>query len=136
MPRPFCVAVLALLITPLAASAQSSRGTTQGNGPNAGQAYFEFQVEKPAMPHQGNPRPVYPSSLLRRHVTGEVLAQFVVDTTGKADVSSFELVRPEEQAFVQAVKAVLPRLRFYPAEVSGHKVRQLVQQSFLFVAAK
>lgn len=135
MPRSICIAVLALLATPIAAFAQMSEAST-GGGPNNGQAYFEFQVEKPAMPHAGNPRPVYPSSLLRRGVKGEVLAQFVVDTSGRADPATFEVVRPEDKSFVLAVRDVLPRLRFFPAEVAGHKVRQLVQQSFLFVAAK
>ena len=36
----------------------------------------------------------------------------------------------------QAVKNALPFLRFYPAEVGGHKVKQLVQQPFTFASLK
>lgn len=136
MLRPFRIAVIALLATPLAAFAQQARSSDDGGGPNTGQAYFEFQVEKPALPHEGNPRPRFPAKLLRRGVTGEVLAQFVVDTNGKADVSTFQILRASDSTFIAPVREVIPRLRFYPAEVSGQKVRQLVQQSFLFVARK
>ena len=33
---------------------------------------------------------------------------------------------------IVAVKNALPNMRFYAAEVGGHKVKQLVQQSFQF----
>ncbi|HEX6533906.1 MAG TPA: energy transducer TonB [Gemmatimonadaceae bacterium] len=136
MLRSFRIAVTALLVTPLAAFAQQSRGSDGGSGPNTSQAYFEFQVEKPALPREGNPRPRYPASLLRRGIPGEVLAQFVVDTNGKADVSTFVILRASDSTFVRPVREIIPRLRFYPAEVAGQRVRQLVQQSFLFVARK
>ena len=38
--------------------------------------------------------------------------------------------------FTQAVKNALPNMRFYPAEVGGKKVKQLVQQPFTFSLSK
>jgi protein TonB len=126
------VVMLAALATPAAVHAQAGKA----GGPNQDQPYFEFQVEKPVLARDGNPHPRYPASLQNRGVNGEVLAQFVVDTTGRADVSTFEVLKSSDEAFTRSVREVLPRLRFYPAEVGGRKVKQLVQQSFLFVASR
>ncbi len=54
---------------------------------NDNQTYFEFQVEKQVSPYPGNTAPRYPDMLRSANVEGEVLAQFVVDTTGRADMS-------------------------------------------------
>jgi protein TonB len=34
--------------------------------------------------------------------------------------------------FEQAVRSALPNMRFLPAEIGGRKVKQLVQQPFVF----
>ena len=65
-----------------------------------------------------------------------VLATFVVDTTGRADPSSFKVLRATHQLFEKAVRDALPRMRFIPAEVGGKKVKQLVQQPFSFAIVK
>lgn len=95
------------------------------------QTYFEFQVEEPVAPHN-NASPVFPEELRARGVTGRVIAQFVVDTTGLADVGTFMVLESSDAQFTDAVQAALPDMRFTPAEVGGHKVRQLVQQPFVF----
>ena len=50
--------------------------------------YFEFQVEQPVRPLPHQPIPGYPESMRSSGIQGEVLAQFVVDTTGHADMST------------------------------------------------
>ncbi|MGH7623665.1 MAG: energy transducer TonB [Gemmatimonadaceae bacterium] len=100
------------------------------------QTYFEFQVEKQVSPYPGNPAPRYPDMLRSANVEGEVLAQFVVDTTGKADMSQFKVLKSTHDLFTNAVKASLPNMKFYPAEVGGRKVRQLVQMPFQFSLTK
>ena len=95
------------------------------------QTYFEFQVEKPVAP-LNNAQPNYPGMLQSQGVKGKVIAQFVVDTTGRADVSTFKVLESDHELFSAAVKSALPRMRFIPAEVGGHKVKQLVQQPFVF----
>ena len=69
-------------------------------------------------------------------IEGDVLATFVVDTTGRADPASFKVLRATHQLFERAVRDALPRMRFVPAEVGGRKVRQLVQQPFSFAIIK
>ena len=76
--------------------------------------YFEFQVEKPVAPFPGNAAPRYPDMLRSANVEGEVLAQFVVDTTGRADMSTFKVLKSTHDLFTDAVKTALPNMRFYP----------------------
>jgi protein TonB len=66
------------------------------------------------------------------NISGEVIAQFVVDTTGHADVRTFKALSSSHDLFTRAVRDVLPQMRFYAAETGGRKVKQLVQQAFKF----
>jgi protein TonB len=83
-----------------------------------------------------SPTPQYPDILRQAGVEGEALVSFVVDTTGRADVASFKVIRATHELFATAVKNALPRMRFIPAEVGDRKVRQLVQQPFSFAITK
>jgi protein TonB len=103
---------------------------------NADQTYFEFQVEKQVAPMPNNPGPRYPDMLRSANVEGEVLAQFVVDTTGRADMSTFKTLKSSHDLFTNAVKSALVNMRFYAAEVGGRKVKQLVQMPFQFSLSK
>jgi TonB family protein len=76
--------------------------------------------------------PVYPPALLERSIEGRTVVQFVVDTMGRAEIVSFAVLETTHAEFAEAVRAVLPEMRFTPAIVSSHKVRQLVQQPFVF----
>jgi protein TonB len=113
------------------------RGVVGGTGSaNNEGAYFEFQVEKTVLGAPGNPAPTYPSMLQSAGVEGRVLAQFVVDTSGRADMKTFKVLEASHELFAQAVKQALPRYRFFPAEIGGKKVRQVVQQPFTFAIGK
>jgi len=103
---------------------------------NSDQPYFEFQVEKQGAPYPGNTAPRYPDMLRSANVEGEVLAQFVVDTTGRAEMNTFKVIKSTHDLFTNAVKASLPNMKFYPAEVGGKHVKQLVQMPFQFNLTK
>jgi periplasmic protein TonB len=110
-----------------------AKGVEGGTGPViSDQPYFDFQVEKAAAAIPGSGSPAYPEMLKSSGVEGEALVQFVVDTTGRAETGSFKVLRASHEAFGQAVRAALPRMRFLPAEIGGRKVRMLVQQPFAF----
>lgn len=114
-----------------------AKGVVGGKGAvNPDQTYFEFQVEKPALAKEDNPRPTYPSMLESAGVEGEVLVQFVIDTLGRADMNTFKVLKSSNDLFTQSIKNVLPRLRFYAAETGGRKVRELVQYPFSFAKPK
>ncbi len=93
--------------------------------------YFEFQVETPVKPAAGVV-PRYPDALRTAHVSGEVLMQFVVNTDGRVDSASARAIRSSHELFTQAVRAILPDLRFVPATIGHQPVRQLVQMPFAF----
>jgi protein TonB len=113
-----------------------AKGVVGGTAPVSDQPYFEFQVEKQVqqVPGTGNLR--YPDMLRSANVEGEVLAQFVVDTTGRFEAGSFKVLKSSHDLFTAAVRSALPNMRFYPAEVGGRKVKQLVQQPFTFSLQK
>src|SRR4029079_2097744 len=105
----------------------SAKGVVGGTAPvNSDQPYFEFQVEKQVATIPGQPGPVYPDMLKSANVEGELLAQFVVDTTGVSEAGTFKVLKSTNEQFTNSVKNALPRMKFYPAEVGGRKVKQLV----------
>jgi protein TonB len=114
----------------------TSKGVVGGTAPPKDQPYFEFQVEKQVAPYPGQPGPNYPDMLRSANVEGEVLAQFVVDTTGRYEQGTFKVLKSTNEQFTNSVKNALPRMKFYPAEVGGRKVKQLVQQPFTFSLQK
>jgi TonB family protein len=100
--------------------------------PAAATVYFDFQVEKPVAPAQGTAFPRYPDILRSASVEGQVVVQFVVDTTGQIDGTTFKVVTSSHALFTASVRNAIPAMRFTPAEIRGVKVKQLVQQPFVF----
>src|SRR4051812_17836827 len=116
----------------------TARGVTGGVAAplNSDQPLFDFQVEKPAAANPSNQPPTYPNQLRAANIEGQVVAKFVVDTTGRADMKTFEVVKSDHELFTGAVRNVLPNYRFFPAELGGRKVKQLVQMPFVFTLSK
>jgi periplasmic protein TonB len=88
-------------------------------------------VERPAV-LRAPPRPRYPDQLRVAGVMGRVVVQLVVDTAGRVEPGSVVIRESSHELFSQAVRAVLPSLRFTPAEVGGRRVRMLVELPFEF----
>jgi len=100
-------------------------------------AYFDFQVEKPAV--MISQRLEYPERLRSARIEGVVMAQFIVGGAGTAEMNSFKILWTKSEAdselaalFSKAVRDALAAAAFQPAEVGGQKVRQLVHQEFRF----
>lgn len=94
--------------------------------------FFEFQVQKQVRPIPGWARPRYPAQLREQNIEGEVLAQFVVDTMGRVDMRTLRVLKSTDPLFTQSVKDALVGFRYLPAELGGHKVKQMVHQPFTF----
>jgi TonB family protein len=94
--------------------------------------YGEGEVDTPVSMARGTRMPQYPGAFNAKGVEGRVLARFVVDTLGRADVASLDILASTHDFFTAAVRDALPKMRFTPAELSGKKVRQLVDQPFDF----
>ncbi len=97
-----------------------------------GAAYFEYKITKDAAFAPGSAYPKYPDILKQAGVEGKVVVGFVVDTTGLADANSIKIFSSSHQLFANAVVAAVPNMRFTPALVDGHKVRQLLMEPFVF----
>ena len=100
--------------------------------PSADSVYSILDVEEVAVRAEGSAAPVYPKELIDQGVEGAVLTSFVIDTTGRADTATIEIIPGAHPLFVQSVRAAIPGMRFSPATVQGHKVRQMVEQRFQF----
>lgn len=100
-------------------------------GAGAGEPATAATVDRPAA-LIAPPRPRYPDQLRAAGVVGRVVVRLVVDTTGRVEASSVAIRESSHDLFTLSVRAVLPALRFTPAEVGGRKVRMLVELPFEF----
>jgi TonB family protein len=92
----------------------------------------EFMVDSAVVRYEDGAAPTYPESMLKRRIEGMVIVQYVVDTLGHADTTTFRVISATHSDFANAVKSTLPRMRFRPAIMSNRLVPQLVQQPFAF----
>jgi TonB family protein len=122
-------------VTPLLAMAADTRApggaSPPQHSPDLLRVYQEFQVEEPVdVIHAATVS--YPVPLKARGIGGRVLVQFVVDTLGTAEMSSFRVLASPDSQLTKAVESVLPRWRFRPARVGAQAVRQVVHLPFDF----
>lgn len=94
--------------------------------------YTELQVDTAAARYDGSAAPPYPPTMLELRKEGHVMIQYVVDSTGRADLASIMIMQATHADFATSVTATLPHMRFRPAKIGAHRVRQLVQQLFSF----
>lgn len=74
----------------------------------------------------------YPPSLRASRTGGQVIAEFVVDTTGMVDEAHVGIVASTDPLLSAAVRESSGTARFSPATRRGKKVRQLVRLPFDF----
>ena len=104
----------------------------ESGSPDGGGVLTLATVDRPVLqlPTPGAVR--YPSMLRSAAIQGEVNARFIVDTTGRVEAGSLVVLETDHELFTASVRAALPAMRFAPAEAGGRKVRQLVEQRFVF----
>jgi len=121
---------LAFGATSAAAGSGSPLGILDGAGSE--------EVEAPWTGHElmmrlmATSKPRYPESLRSAGVEGQVLIRFVVDTAGRIEPSSVQVLSATHPLFVQAVKAALGGFRFRPAQAAGHRVEATAEMPFEF----
>lgn len=84
-------------------------------------------VEFPVVVDPRSPLPRYPQWLRDAGVEGSVRARFVVDTLGRVDLTSVQVLNSTHAAFAEAMRLTLPQMRFVPARIGTRRVRQLVE---------
>lgn len=98
--------------------------------------YSVLQVDEMVERYESSAAPVYPPELSARGTEGQVEATYVVDTTGRVDTTTIEVMQSDHPRFTESVRTALGEARFRPAKRSGKAVRQLVQQRFRFKLAE
>jgi protein TonB len=91
-----------------------------------------LHVDALPIPLVSNVPPSYPTALARARVGGQVLVEFRIDSAGAVEPASLRIVESSNVLFTQAVRSVLPRLRFLPAQLDRHAVGVTVRQPFIF----
>lgn len=76
----------------------------------------------------------YPADLKNRGVGGMVELQFVVDSKGKVDPSSVEIVDATQTALGEAAKKVAAKLDFNPGKLNGNAVKTKVVLPIVYKA--
>jgi TonB family protein len=94
--------------------------------------YSILNVEESAVRSELSAAPIYPAELIEKGVEGQVLTNFVIDTTGRADSATIVILQATHPLFVESVRTAIPGMRFSPAMVQGRRVRQIVEQRFQF----
>ncbi|MBX7119281.1 MAG: energy transducer TonB [Gemmatimonadaceae bacterium] len=110
--------------------------TTGTGGTPGGEPFWGDEVERVAAPIGRQREPRYPDVLRAQRIEGAVTVAFVVGTDGRVEPASVRAVESTHALFEPAVRAALLQQRFRPAEWRGRKVRQLVQQRFVFTLAR
>jgi periplasmic protein TonB len=89
-------------------------------------AEVQMQFRQPPTP------PRYPERLRSAGVEGSVVVKFVVDTTGRVDPATVEVMSSTHELFTAAVRDALARLRFFPATADNRKIRAAAMMPFQF----
>lgn len=95
-------------------------------------ALSEIEVDSAVVRDPSSVAPAYPPALLAKGIEGGTFVHYVVDITGRVDVSTIQIIRTTHPEFATAVAAALAAMRFQPAVQGSQRVRQWVQQNFAF----
>ena len=129
--RPlFLIGLVVLTSSPVAAQRSKRRcpDTPVDSMPSGVLVYQACQVDREARQRGSGPRPEWTPSTSELRDGGCMRAdfKFVVDTLGVPEVETIRDVTATNMGFQQAVRDVIPRLRYEPALLNGAPVRQMV----------
>ena len=108
------------------------RGILEGEGP----ASTDWRGTELLMRIVTTARPRYPERLRALAIEGTVVVRFTVDTTGRVETKSAQILSSTNPEFSRAVLDALEGFRFKPAEVSGRRVAALAEMPFEFRITK
>jgi TonB family protein len=112
-----------------------ARGTVPFGPPPAlslDTAFSVLEVDEAVERYEGSAAPIYPRDLIALGTEGQVQATYVVDSTGRVDTTTIQVLQSDDPRFTESVRTALGGMRFRPAKRAGKAVRQLVQQRFRF----
>lgn len=99
--------------------------------------YTADRVDEPVQRLEEHPLVAeYPPALYVQRISGSAVVEFVVDTLGRMDESTFNVISATHPAFSESVRSALTKARFSPARLEGRLVPQVVQLPFYFVMSE
>ena len=88
----------------------------------AGDVYSEADVEE--RPHlMSGPPLAYPASMLLSRISGRVIIEAVIDTTGRVEDGTVRVLVSSDARFNEAAKDYVRAARFTPGRLAGRAVR-------------
>ena len=84
----------------------------------------DLDVDRVPAPVAMKPRPFagFPRAALRKDGSATIKIDVVIDTLGRAQMSTFTVVDVSHPWFEKNIRTVLPKWRFTPAQLAGCKV--------------
>jgi TonB family protein len=95
-------------------------------------AFSVLEVDQMVERYEGSAAPIYPPDLIATGTEGQVDVTYVVDTIGRVDTTTIQVLESNDPRFSESVRTALGGALFRPAKRGGKAVRQLVQQRFRF----
>jgi periplasmic protein TonB len=111
-------------------------GGTAKVGPSADAIYTVATTEAGFAPAVliAEPAPRYPPVLQEIGLSGRVVLQFVVDTTGHVELASIQVLESTHEGFEPPAREAVAAAVFHPARLGPRAVRQLTEQGVRFIA--
>lgn len=97
----------------------------KSSGPQPVYGDSDSLTERPKYVRSLSP-PEYPQVLQRRQVRGRVLVQMIIDTVGRVEKESVQIIKTPDPGFIMSVSRFLTDVRFRPGRRNGHAVRTIV----------
>jgi protein TonB len=82
------------------------------------------------------PAPKYPPVLQQVGLSGRVVLQFIVDTTGRVESASIHIMESSNEGFEPPAREAVAGAIFHPARLGPRPVRQLARQGVRFIATQ
>lgn len=109
-----------------------ANGVVGGTGPVDLNQVFQEAVVDEIPERLAGPYPTYPPMLKEAGIQGTVVVEFVVDTTGHPEPSSWRVISSPQNLFTTAAKDAVLRTIYRPGRMRGRAVRVLVRQPISF----
>jgi protein TonB len=107
-------------------------GVEGGTGPvDFTQTFLETAVDERPERLSG-PAARYPEMLRQAGIEGQVMLEFVIDTSGRVEEESIKVLQSTNRAFDGPARDVIRRSLYRPGRVRGQAVRVLVSQQIGF----
>ena len=119
----------ALISMGAGAASSGPRSIVDGGGDRSG---GEWRGSELLMRVVTSSTPRYPLALRQAGIEGRVLVRFVVDSSGRIDSESVQVLQSTHELFTRAVRDALTSFRFTPAEVGRRRVSALAEMPFEF----